>query len=298
MHTFSAGGDPLQDFSLDSSTGALSTSRTLDRESVSEYQLTVLVHDSGQPSRSASTTITVSVLDLNDNSPTFSASSFNAEVPEDAPVGSLVLKLTALDPDYGHNGRTTFHLSNGTQGAFHIDPLTGQITTAIQLDRERRAAYTFLAWVMDSDPSGPRSAEASVSVIVKDVNDNPPTFLRSPFHLNLSRNTPIKRTLAAMRAEDKDAGANASILYRLAPNSGTGRFSVDPYTGEVRLLEPLDGMSPRERTIFVQASDLGEPPLSTTAALVIHVREEAARGLRFPKDANEFSLPENSQQGK
>ncbi|XP_075710878.1 protocadherin-16-like, partial [Rhinoderma darwinii] len=290
-------GDQSQDFSLDSSTGALSTSRALDRESVSEYQLTVLVHDSGDPSLSASTTITVSVLDLNDNSPTFSASSFNAEVPEGAPVGSLVLKLTALDPDYGSNGRTTFHLSNGTQGAFHIDPLTGHITTAIQLDRERRAAYTFLAWVMDSDPSGPRSAEASVTVIVKDVNDNPPAFLRSPFHLNLSRNTPTKRTLAAMRAEDKDAGANASILYRLAPNSGTGRFSVDPYTGEIRLLEPLDGMSQRERTVFVQASDLGEPPLSTTAVLVIHVREEAPRGPRFPRDANEFSLSENSPQG-
>ncbi|XP_056408915.1 protocadherin-16 [Hyla sarda] len=290
-------GDQLQDFSLDSSTGVLSTTKPLDRESVSEYGMTILVQDSGNPPLSASTTITISVLDLNDNTPTFSEPSFHAEVAEDAPVGSLVLRLTALDPDYGHNGRTTFHLSNGTQGAFHIDPLTGHITTAIQLDRERRAAYTFLAWVMDSDPSGPRSAETSVTVIVKDVNDNPPTFLRSPFHLNLSRNTPIKRTLAAMRAEDKDAGANASILYRLAPHSGTGRFSVDPYTGEVRLLEPLDGMSPRERTVFVQASDLGEPPLSSTAVLVIHVREEAARGPRFPREANEFSLSENSQQG-
>ncbi|XP_040282633.1 protocadherin-16 [Bufo bufo] len=290
-------GDPSQDFSLDPTTGALSTSRALDRESVSEYQLTVIVHDSGDPSLTASSTISVSVLDLNDNTPTFSTSSFNAELPEDAAVGSLVLKLNALDPDYGPNGRTTFHLSNGTQGAFHIDSLTGHITTAIQLDRERRAAYTFLAWVMDSDPSGPRSSEASVTVIVKDVNDNPPTFLRSPFHLNLSRNTPVKRTLAAMRAEDKDAGANASILYRLAPSSGTGRFSVDPYTGEVRLLEPLDSMSPRERTVFVQASDLGEPPLSTTAVLIIYVREEAARGPKFPRDANEFSISENSQHG-
>ncbi|XP_073418999.1 protocadherin-16 [Dendrobates tinctorius] len=290
-------GDPLQDFLLDPSSGTLSTTRAMDRESVSDYQLTVIVRDSGDPSLSASTTISISVVDLNDNAPTFSASSFNAEVPEDAPVGSLVLKLSAIDPDYGHNGRTTFHLSNGTHGAFYINTLTGDITTAIQLDRERRAAYTFLAWVMDSDPSGPRSSEASVTVIVKDVNDNAPTFLRSPFHLNLSRNTPIKRTLAAMRAEDKDAGANASILYRLAPLSGTGRFSVDPYTGEVRLLEPLDGMSPRDRIVFVQASDLGEPPLSTTAVLVIHVREEVAQGPRFPRDGNEFSLSENSQQG-
>ncbi|XP_075054561.1 protocadherin-16 [Mixophyes fleayi] len=290
-------GDPSRDFSLDPSSGALSTSRALDRESVSEYRLTVLVHDSGIPSLSATTIVTVSLLDLNDNTPAFSAASFNAEVPEDTPVGSLVLKLAALDPDHGPNGRITFHLSNGTQGAFHIDPLTGHITTAIQLDRERRAAYTFLAWAMDSDPCGPRSAEASVTVIVKDVNDNPPAFLRSPFHLNLSRNTPIKRTLAAMRAEDKDAGANASILYRLAPHSSKGGFSVDPYTGEVRLLEPLEEMSPRERTVFVQASDLGELPQSTTAVLVIHLRDEASRGPRFPREAIEFSLSENSQQG-
>lgn len=240
----------------------------------------------------------VSVVDLNDNTPTFSAASYNAEISEDATEGSLVLTLTAVDPDHGPNGQTTFHLSNGTQGAFHVDPLTGQITTAVQLDRERRAAYTFLAWVMDSDPSGPRSAEASVTVIVRDVNDNAPAFQRSPFLLNLSRNTPIKRTLSAMRAEDKDAGANASILYRLAPQSTKGGFSVDPYTGEVRLLETLEGMSPKDRTVFVQASDLGEPPLSTTAVLVIHIREEAARGPRFPKDSTDISLSENSQQGE
>lgn len=290
-------GDPSTDFNLDSKSGALSTSRALDRESVSDYRLTVLVQDGGNPSLSATTVVTVSVLDLNDNTPTFSAVSYNAEISEDAPVGSLVVKLIAVDPDHGPNGQTTFHLSNGTQGAFHVDPLTGQITTSVQLDRERRAAYTFIAWVMDSDPSGPRSAEASVTVIVRDVNDNAPAFQRSPFLLNLSRNTPIKRTLTAMRAEDKDAGANASILYRLAPQSTKGGFSVDPYTGEVRLLEPLEGMSPKDRTVFVQASDLGEPPLSTTAVLVIHLREEAARGPRFPRDSTDISLSENSQQG-
>ncbi|XP_068122568.1 protocadherin-16 [Hyperolius riggenbachi] len=297
LHYRIIGGDPSSDFTLDPFSGALSTSRALDRESTSEYRLSVSVQDSGSPSLTATATVTVSVLDLNDNTPTFSASSFNAEIPEGAPLGSLVLKLTAVDPDHGPNGQTTFYLSNGTQGTFQIDPMTGQITTAVQLDRERRAVYTFLAWVMDSDPSGPRSAEASVTIVIRDINDNPPTFLRSPFLLNLSRNTPIKRTLTALRAEDKDAGANASILYRLAPQSTKGGFSVDPYTGEVRLLEALDGMTPKERTVYVQASDLGESPLSTTAVLVIHIREEAARGPRFPRDSTDITLSENSQQG-
>ncbi|KAM4697236.1 protocadherin-16 [Discoglossus pictus] len=290
-------GDPSGDFSLDASSGTLSTSHALDRETTSEYHLVVSVSDGGSPPLSVTTVVSVLVLDLNDNIPTFSTSTYNVEVPEDAPVGSLVLQLLAVDLDAGPYGQTTFHLSNGTQGAFHVDPDTGRITTAMPLDRERRASYTFLAKVLDSDPSGPRSSEASVTVMVKDVNDNAPTFLRSPFLLNLSRNTPTKRALASMRAEDKDAGANASILYRLAPASAKGGFSVDPYTGEVRLLEPLSGMSPQQRTIFVLASDLGEPPLSSTAALVIHLREEAPRGPRFPRDSTEVTLPEHSPKG-
>ncbi|MEE6526049.1 hypothetical protein FKM82_026447, partial [Ascaphus truei] len=291
-------GDPLGDFSLDASSGTFSTSRALDRETVPEYHLVMSVRDAGSPSLSITVSVTVTVLDLNDNPPTFSAPAYSVEVAEDAPVGSLVLQLIAIDPDHGPNGQTMFHISNGTQGAFHVDPLTGRITTAAPLDRERRAAYNFLARVVDSDPSGPRSAEATVTVTVRDINDNPPAFLRSPFNLNLSRNTPTKRALAAMRADDKDAGANASILYRLAPASAKGGFSVDPYTGEVRLMDPLGGMSPRERTVFVLASDLGEPPLSSTTALVVHLREEALQGPRFPRDASEVSLPENSLQGK
>eukprot|EP00079_Xenopus_tropicalis_P032103 XP_017945874.1 PREDICTED: protocadherin-16 [Xenopus tropicalis] len=290
-------GDPSGDFTLDSANGKLSTSRPLDRETTPKYQLVVSVSDGGAPPLSATAMVNINVLDLNDNTPAFSASAFSAEVPEDAPVGSLVLHLSAVDPDDGPSGQTTYHLSNGTQGAFYIDPLTGRITTATQLDRERRASYTFLVWAIDSDPVGPRSAEATVTVLVRDVNDNAPAFLRSPFHLNLSRNTPTKRAIAAMKAEDKDAGANASILYRLAPASATGGFSVDPYTGEVRLLEPLSGMSPKERTVFVQATDLGEPPLSSTAVLVVHLREEAPQGPRFPQEAIEISLPENSPEG-
>uniref|UniRef100_A0A8C5MXL6 Protocadherin-16 n=1 Tax=Leptobrachium leishanense TaxID=445787 RepID=A0A8C5MXL6_9ANUR len=297
LHYVIIDGDTAGDFSLDASLGTLSTTHPLDRETASNHRLVVQVHDGGNPSLSATTVVSITVLDLNDNAPTFSSGAFSAEVPEDAPVGSLVLQLTAHDLDDGPNGQTKFHLSNGTHGAFHIDPQTGRITTATSLDRERRAAYTFLAWVLDSDPSQPKSAEAIITLTVRDVNDNPPTFLRSPFHVNLSRNTPTKRALAAMRAEDKDAGANASILYRLAPASTTGGFSVDPYTGEVRLLEPLENMSPKERTVFVVASDLGEPSLSSTAVLVIHLREEATQGPRFPRDSTDINLAENSPKG-
>ncbi|XP_018105995.1 protocadherin-16 [Xenopus laevis] len=290
-------GDSSGDFTLDSTTGKLSTSHPLDRETTSKYHLVVSVSDGGNPPLSATAMVNINVLDLNDNTPTFGTSEFSAEIPEEAPVGSLVLHLSALDPDDGPNGQTTYHLSNGTQGAFHIDPLTGRITTATQLDRERRATYTFLVWAMDSDATGHRSTEATVTVLVRDVNDNAPAFLRSPFHLNLSANTPTKRSIGAMKAEDKDAGANASILYRLAPASAKGGFAVDPYTGEVRLLEPLNGMSPKERTVFVQATDLGEPPLSSTAVLVVHLREEAPQGPRFPQETIEVTLPENSPEG-
>jgi len=98
-----------------------------------------------------------------------------------------------------------------------------------------------------------------------------------------------------MRAEDRDAGANASILYRLAtPNSA---FSINSYTGDIQLLQPLSSLSQRQRTLFILATDLGQPALSSTGVVVIHVQEEPYRGLRFPRSTSEVVLPENAAPG-
>lgn len=94
MNSFHAAGDPHGDFQLGTSTGALSTSRTLDRETRAEYTLEVVATDRGSPALSTTVTVQVKVLDVNDNSPIFSRSSYSVEVSEDAAEGTQVLEVS------------------------------------------------------------------------------------------------------------------------------------------------------------------------------------------------------------
>uniref|UniRef100_K7GBY5 Cadherin domain-containing protein n=1 Tax=Pelodiscus sinensis TaxID=13735 RepID=K7GBY5_PELSI len=249
-------GDPAQDFSLDPASGVLSTSRSLDRELVASYQLIVEARDHGTPPRSATMSLSVRVLDLNDNAPRFAQAAYAVEVPEDLAVGALVLQLGALDPDEGTNGQVSYYLGNESLGMFQVEPQSGRITSAQALDRERRASL---------------------------------------LAVNLSRHTPPKQLVAMMQAEDKDAGANASILYRFAtPNPS---FAINSYTGDIQLLQPLSSLSQRQRTLFILASDLGQPALSSTGVVVIHLQEERYRGVHFPRSTKDVALPENAAPG-
>ncbi|XP_026697084.1 protocadherin-16 [Athene cunicularia] len=290
-----ADGDPGQDFSLNPVTGVLSTARALDREQVASYSLTVVVQDHGTPPRSATMAVNVRVLDLNDNAPGFAQASYVVEVPEDLPVGAVVLQLVAEDPDEGTNGQVSYYLGNESLGTFQVEPQSGRVRSAQALDRERHPRYSFLARAVDAAPWEPKSAAVRVTVTVRDVNDHAPAFLHSPLTVALPRHTPLKQVVATMRAEDRDAGANASILYRLAtPNPA---FAINSYTGDIQLLQPLGSLSQRQRTLFILATDLGQPALSSTGVVVIHVQEEPYRGLRFPRSTSDVALPENAAPG-
>ncbi|NXX49867.1 PCD16 protein, partial [Tricholaema leucomelas] len=290
-----ADGDPGQDFSLDPVSGVLSTVHALDRERLASYLLTVVVQDHGSPPRSATMAVSVRVLDLNDNAPSFTQASYAVEVPEDLPVGSLVLQLAAEDPDEGTNGQVSYYLGNESLGAFQVEPQSGRVRSALPLDRERQAAYSFLATAVDWAPREPRSTAVRITITLRDVNDHVPTFPQSPLSLALPHHTAPKQLVATMRAEDRDAGANASVLYRLAvPNPA---FSVNSYTGEIQLLQPLAALGPRQRTLFVLAADLGQPALSSTGVVQILLQDEPHQGLRFARGASEVTLLENPVPG-
>uniref|UniRef100_A0A4W5K4E9 Cadherin domain-containing protein n=1 Tax=Hucho hucho TaxID=62062 RepID=A0A4W5K4E9_9TELE len=122
-------GDPDGDFQLHVSSGALSTSRPLDREQRAGYSLEVVALDRGSPALSSTATVEVTVLDVNDNSPAFSSSSYTIDVSEDAAQGTPVLEVTATDADEGENGKVLYFLSQEARGAFTVDENTGRITT-------------------------------------------------------------------------------------------------------------------------------------------------------------------------
>ncbi|KAJ8368542.1 hypothetical protein SKAU_G00085700, partial [Synaphobranchus kaupii] len=289
-------GDPAGDFRLDKSLGVLSTSRALDRERKARYALTVVAQDHGRPPLSSSTTVEVTVLDVNDNSPRFDSAVYAVEIPEDAPPGSLVLQATAVDEDAGSNGEVLYFLSSEAGGMFAVDQETGRITTTAGLDREKRASYGFRVCATDSSPVGPRNATAQVTVHVLDVNDNAPFFVQDPLVINVSSGSVTGRqVVATMRAEDKDFGANGSVFYRFAgPARG---FAINSLTGDIQVSERLQALGQSQRTLIVEAMDQGSPAQSSLGVVVVYVREQEYRGIRFSRNARDVSLQENAAKG-
>uniref|UniRef100_UPI00398ED930 protocadherin-16-like n=1 Tax=Pristiophorus japonicus TaxID=55135 RepID=UPI00398ED930 len=287
-------GDPEGHFRIERDSGVLSTHRGLDRESTSLYTLTILARDQGHPQHSSMVSVSVHVLDINDNSPLFTESSYTVDMSEDSAMGSVVLEVFAADGDEGSNGDVLYYLSNESLGMFHIDQ-TGRVSTVMSLDREKQETYSFLVRAVDSAPSDPRSSTARVEVNIKDVNDNSPHFIIDPLIVNISKHTPLNQVLATMKAEDKDFGANASIFYRFS--AVVSGFSINSFTGEIRLMTSATSMSQSERTLFVVATDQGSPPRSSTGVVMMYLREVPYRGIRFRRSVGDVPLAENSAPG-
>ncbi|KAL0994901.1 hypothetical protein UPYG_G00129030 [Umbra pygmaea] len=287
-------GDPNGDFQLHASSGALSTSRPLDRELQAGYTLEVVALDLGSPALSSTSTVEVTVLDVNDNSPAFSSTSYTVDISEDAALATPVLKVTATDADEGQNGQVLYFLSREARGAFTVDQNTGLITTAAPLDREKTASFNFHLFAVDLSPAEPRNTSAQVTVTIMDVNDNAPFFIQDPLIIEVSASQ-SQRVLATMRAEDRDFGANGSVFYRFgAPVQG---FSINSLTGEIQGTEGLAGLSQAQRTLLVEAMDQGTPTQSSMGVVVVYVKEEVYTGIRFTRSARDVSIQENAAKG-
>lgn len=291
-----AAGDPSGNFHIDQKTGLLYTSRPLDREKRPGYTLTVVAQDKGSLPLSSSTTVEVTVLDSNDHSPQFESSSYTADIAEDVPIGSLVLEVRAIDLDNGPNSQIFYFLSHGSQSMFIIDQNTGRIITAAALDREKTASYTFMVCATDSSPTNPLNSTAEVTIYIQDVNDHSPFFIQDPLILNISASSISSRgILATMRAEDKDFGANGSVFYRFA-NPVRG-FTINSLTGDIQCTEKLQSLTQTQRTLIVQAMDQGNPAQSSLGVVIIYIKEQNYRGIRFSRTARDVSLQENAAKG-
>uniref|UniRef100_A0A667YUI3 Protocadherin-16 n=1 Tax=Myripristis murdjan TaxID=586833 RepID=A0A667YUI3_9TELE len=261
-------GDPDGDFQLQASTGALSTLRALDRERRAAYTLEVVATDRGSPALSSTVTVEVKVLDVNDNSPVFSSSSYSVDVSEDAAEGSQVLQVTATDADDDLNGKVLYFLSREAHGAFTMLFREAMFSPKIQINK--------------------------VTVTILDVNDNAPFFIQDPLVIEVPSSR-AQRVLATMRAEDKDFGANGSVFYRFAtPVRG---FSINSLTGEIQATEPLGGLTQAQRTLIVEAMDQGSPAQSSQGVVVIYVKELEYNGIRFSRNARDVSIQENAAKG-
>lgn len=175
-------------FSIGTIDGEVKLIGELDREAVSNYTLTIIATDKGQPFLSSATDIVAIILDINDNNPFFAQKLYKVEIAENTLTGTDVVQVFATDNDEGSNGQVRYTIINGnTNSDFRIDSVTGVITIAKPLDREKIVSYSLTIQSADRG-SSPRIDTTVVSIFLLDINDYIPTFELSPYTVNVPEN--------------------------------------------------------------------------------------------------------------
>ncbi|XP_049823743.1 protocadherin-like wing polarity protein stan isoform X2 [Aethina tumida] len=277
--TYSLGEDTGETdpaFSINSQTGAIVTTKPLDRETISGYLLTVTAKDGGNPPLSDTTDVEITVTDVNDNYPVFKQPSYSGSVLEDALVGTSVVQVSATDADVGLNGRIRYTLSEKDQedGSFVIDPTSGVIRTNKGLDRESVAFYELEAYAIDRG-SPTLSSSVPVTIKIEDINDSPPAFDSDKIVLYIPENSPIGSTVGEIYAKDPDEGVNAIVQYSIIGGEDSQSFSLVTRPGsdkaELLTMTELDYESAKKKyDLVVRAAS---PPLRSDAHVEIIVTD-------------------------
>ncbi|KAF7664475.1 hypothetical protein LDENG_00175920 [Lucifuga dentata] len=263
-----------------SANGSIFTLVPLDREQISQYDLVVEASDGAVDPRRTTLTLSVQVMDIDDNSPVFSQQTYVVNVPENSPVGTLILKLRAVDADLFSN--VTFRIkTESAQQLFSLDPITGELAVLQTLDFENLAAmgmgtsYTFEVEAINQGGIMP-PGRATVTVRITDMNDFSPVFSQAVYKGMVAPNAEKGTVIATVFAEDQDPpGTPASFIrYRVdhdqSPYSGS-IFDVEEETGRVITKVNLNEEPSVTFRLYIIAYDDGEPVKFNTTLVEITV---------------------------
>lgn len=279
-------------FILNAQTGEITTRDMLDREvltqifvpSQSTATLLVYARDNGSPSRQTQRAFTVTLLDINDNPPIFSDSSYSSMLMENLPAGQNVFQVVAMDIDLGTNAAISYSFTltgdASNTNLFMIDPSTGAITTTSSLDCELRASYLFLITATDMG-SIRMNATATGNLTVIDVNDNSPIFDPTVYRMSVSEATVRESTILTVRATDMDKGLNGEVEYMvdssidftlsLESSVVRTRFNIGLKTGILINLNEFDFESAPQINLTIFANDRGIPQMSSFALVILDI---------------------------
>ena len=246
------GGNSRGHFITEPLTGVVRTSVPLNREQVASYQLTV--QGAFEVGYESNVTLTVTVLDENDNGPQFSSAYISFLVPE---IRTTVMdfNLNVVDPDEGTNAQISSYWVADSFAADYFDfDTSGNLMILQPLDRITIfSSVTFSVYAFDSG-SPQLYSQALVNIEVLDSNNNAPQFEQSEYTFVVSAPTPVGLPVFSVSAFDDDEGINAQITYSITGGNGTSKFAIhDEQTGEISIIDNYQLQS--VYTLTVTASD-------------------------------------------
>ncbi|XP_074530043.1 protocadherin alpha-7-like isoform X28 [Halichoeres trimaculatus] len=271
--------------SLQDNMYSIVTKSLLDREQQAQYDVTIIAKDGGEQPLSSQRTISVTVSDVNDNSPEFSLSPYTFYVVENNVAGASLFSVSAHDCDEGDNALISYHIvRNGDEhksltSFLNINSENGHITGLKSFDFE--TVKTFQFHVVASDSGSPQlSSNVTVNVFILDQNDNAPVILY-PLSSNgsaegveeIPRNANAGQVVTKVRAYDADIGYNGWLLFSLQEVTEHSLFALDRYTGQIRTLRSFTETDEAEHKLLILVKDNGNVSLSATATVIVKVVE-------------------------
>lgn len=263
-----------QTFRVDPSTGQISATGELDRETTPFISFRVFARDNGDRPLTGTAEVRITLEDVNDQFPTFNSTVFEFRISEDAAPMTVLGSLAAFDRDVGLNGVFEFFCAGSQDGAepFQVEP-NGTVWSSGGLDRELRDSYTFTVMVRDKG-TPPKTTYASVVVTVLDVNDNVPMvqFPLSDNHTVLISTPPEPgMVLGRIVAYDPDLGLNRELRFAIVEGDEDGALDIDPFRGEVRVKDTTRLKNRKTYMLKIAVRDQGIPVLSSYTNIRVEV---------------------------
>jgi hypothetical protein len=268
-------------FTINPTTGEISVAKRLSPET--EFDLQIMAQDCCGLSNNIS--LLVQVIDVNDHAPAFRRPWYTYDLAEGTYMGWVLGWLHASDADFGQNAQVNYYIDPAEGDLpFSVSPTGGALTATGDIDREFIDSYEFKIWAED-DGNPKLKTSVQVQVNILDVNDNAPQFYNynrlddvtgTPiYYTAIDENGPPGQFVTKVFANDTDYAGNGNglILYSIA-GPPRREFHIDSKDGTISTVTSLDYEIASMHNITIVASDLGSPSLSSTAILLVAVKDQ------------------------
>ncbi|KAI3351757.1 hypothetical protein L3Q82_020576 [Scortum barcoo] len=271
--------------------------KELDREDKKEIMLLLTAFDGGSPQRSGTVVIHVTVLDANDNVPVFSQSVYKASLPENSPLDTLVITVSATDADEGMYGEVTYGFNDvldQNRNVFSLHPKTGEVRVAGMIDHEKVSTYEMQ--ISAKDGLG-LASYTTLILEITDINDNAPVIylksLTNPIPENVSPGTEV----GIINVQDRDSENNRQVRCSIQQNVPFKLVpSIKNYYSLVSTGQ-LDRELVSVYNITITATDEGSPPLSSSKSVELSVADINDNPPVFEEQSYSAYVSENNKPG-
>ncbi|XP_075066089.1 protocadherin gamma-C5-like isoform X37 [Mixophyes fleayi] len=285
-------------FAFNEDSGEIYINGMVDFEQLNFYELSIKAKDKGFPELEGNCLIQVEVEDVNDNSPEITFNTVVNDIPENAPLGTVVGFINVIDKDSGKNGEIQLDMSPNLP--FKIRPMKNRysLVTDGNLDREKISQYTIELTAADLG-SPPLYSKATVILSVSDINDNAPTFTQSTYTAFIKENSDPGTFLCTVSAIDLDEGVNADLVYSILENdiddSSVSSFVyINSNNGNIYAQRSFDYEHIQVLQITIKVEDSGSPKLFSTIPVFIFILDtnDNSPTLLYPEHSEDLIVQE------